>query len=121
MNDSQTTTTLLPNTQEENQKNTFLEESNQQVILPPTQDDDDDDEWILCGDKSGKNSSKLVKQGKNTSTQQVIPVITSAPIKKESAIPASVTSASMEEETISLRKSLYYEVINLLCISYLVD
>ena len=115
MNDSQTTTTLLPNTQEENQKNTFLEESNQQVILPPTQDDDDD-EWILCGDKSGKNSSKSVKQGKNTSTQQVTPVITSAPIKKESAIPAS-----MEEETISLRKSLYYEVINLLCISYLVD
>lgn len=120
MNDSQTTTTLLPNTQEENQKNTFLEESNQQVILPPTQDDDDD-EWILCGDKSGKNSSKSVKQGKNTSTQQVTPVITSAPIKKESAIPASVASASMEEETISLRKSLYYEVINLLCISYLVD
>ena len=114
MNDSQTTTTLLPNTQEENQKNTFLEESNQQVILPPTQDDDD--EWILCGDKSGKNSSKSVKQGKNTSTQQVTPVITSAPIKKESAIPAS-----MEEETISLRKSLYYEVINLLYISYLVD
>ena len=115
MNDSQTTTTLLPNTQEENQKNTFLEESNQQVILPPTQDDADD-EWILCGDKSGKNSSKSVKQGKNTSTQQVTPVITSAPIKKESAIPAS-----MEEETISLRKSLYYEVINLLYISYLVD
>ena len=120
MNDSQTTTTLLPNTQEENQKNTFLEESNQQVILPPTQDDDDDDEWILCGDKSGKNSSKSVKQGKNTSTQQVTPVITSAPIKKESAIPASVACASMEEETISLRKSLYYEVINLLYISYLV-
>ena len=117
MNDSQTTTTLLPNTQEENQKNTFLEESNQQVILPPTQDDDDD-EWILCGDKSGKNSSKSVKQGKNTSTQQVTPVITSAPIKKESAIS---TSTSMEEETISLRKSLYYEVINLLYISYLVD
>ena len=120
MNDSQTTTTLLPNTQEENQKNTFLEESNQQVILPPTQDDDDD-EWILCGDKSGKNSLKSVKQGKNTSTQQVTPVITSVPIKKESAIPASAASASMEEETISLRKSLYYEVINLLCISYLVD
>ena len=119
MNDSQTTTTLLPNTQEENQKNTFLEESNQQVILPPTQDDND--EWILCGDKSGKNSSKSVKQGKNTSTQQVTPVITSAPIKKESAIPASVACASMEEETISLRKSLYYEVINLLCISYLAD
>lgn len=100
-------------------KNTFLEESKQQVVSPPTQDDND--EWILCGDKSGKNSSKSMKQGKNTTKQQVAPIIYSAPIKKESAVVAEPAAASMEEETISLRKSLYYEVINLLYISYLVD
>ena len=119
MNDSPTTTTLLPNAQEEIMKNTFLEESKQQVVSPPTQDDND--EWILCGDKSGKNSSKSMKQGKNTTIQQVAPVVYSAPIKKESAVPAVPASTSMEEETISLRKSLYYEVINLWYVSYLVD
>lgn len=90
-------------------------ESKQQFTSPANQEEDDD-QWILCGDKSGKNG-KSVKQGKMAVPvkQQPSPV---TPSKPAAAVAAP---AAMEEETISLRKSLYYEVMNASFLSLVVN
>ena len=107
VNDNSAPTALLPKPQEENNSDKLLVESKQQFTSPITQDEDDDDKWIVCGDKSGQNN-KTVKQGKMAAPvkQQPSTVKPAAPVAPVAPV-TPVTTASMEVETISLRKSLY--------------